>query len=117
MALVQLTLETVKQLDYGTAYEAFQTALERAVRDCIDRPGDDRARKVIFQFTLKPNSEVHGNTISCEGAKGTFQIRCKLPDWETGTVDFGVKKNGIIYFSEESPEDHRQQTIFDGSEE
>lgn len=113
MALKVLTLDTLKDLDFGKAESAFRIALERAVRDCLDRPGDDRQRKVIFQLTLKPVAEIMGQTISCEGAQGAFQVRCKIPDWETQAVDFGVKQNGTLYFSEESPRDHKQTTIFD----
>jgi hypothetical protein len=44
--LTKLTLESVKDLDMGTVAVAFQRHLERAVQDCLDRPGDLRLRPV-----------------------------------------------------------------------
>ena len=111
MALKELTLDTIKDLDFGKAAVGFKVALERAVKDCNDRPSDDRKRTVVLSLTLVPVKEISGNTISCEGAKGVFQVRCKIPDWEMDTVDFGVKNNGMLYFSEESPKNHRQGTM------
>jgi hypothetical protein len=46
MALLQLRLETLKNLDFGRPPAAFEQALGDAVRDCCDRPGDKRPRKV-----------------------------------------------------------------------
>jgi hypothetical protein len=113
MALMQLTLENLHNLDMGAAAAAFKVALERAVRDCIARPSDDRARKVTFEFALKPVKDINDNVITCEGAKGSFKVRAKIPDWETRECDFGVKTNGMLYFSEESPQNHRQQSFHD----
>lgn len=111
MGLINLSLETLKDLDFGAAEAAFRQALERAVQDCLDRPGDDRARKILLQMTLKPVKVIRGNTIDCDGARGLFQVRCKIPDWETREVDFGVRNNGTLYFSPESPDNHRQGTL------
>jgi len=118
VTLKELTLQNIEALDFGKAARAFQLALRRAVDDCNDRPADNRARKITFQLELKPVKEIEGNCISCAGARGTFQVRCKIPDYQTEEVDFGVKSNGIIYFSEESPKDHRQSTMaFDEGDE
>ncbi len=113
MALKVLNLDTIKDLDLGRVGVGFGRLLEQAVRDCLDRPADERARKLILQLSLKPKSEIVGQTVSCEGAAGVAQLRLKLPDYESQEVDFGVKQNGKLIFSEDSPRDHRQATMFD----
>ena len=117
MALKVLTLDTIKDLDLGRVGVGFSRLLEQAVRDCLDRPGDERARKLILQSALKPKAEIVGQTVSCEGAAGVAQLRLKLPDYESQEVDFGVKQNGRLVFNEESPRDHRQATLFGAEDE
>jgi hypothetical protein len=107
--LLPLTLDTIHQLHDPD--KAFQIALQRAVKDCIDRPSDERSRKVTLQINLTPVKEVIDNVISCEGAHGLFQVRCKIPDWETRTYDFGVRTNGALVFNPDSPGNHRQKAF------
>jgi hypothetical protein len=116
MSLQRLTLETIKDLDSGIAMETFQTAVQRAVKDCMDRPGDKRARKVVLQFAITPVATISGNQIDCEGAKGVFQCKTKIPDYETREVDFGVQQSGDLIFNPDSPRDHKQMTCLDGDE-
>lgn len=111
MAVKQLTLDTLKDCDFGKSDKAFRVALERAVRDCLDRPADDRARQVALMIELVPVKEIHDNVISCEGAKGKFKIQCKLPAWETEAVSFGVQTNGNLLFNEDSPRDFHQNSL------
>ena len=113
MALKVLTLDTLQDLDMGRAPEAFQIELTRAVKDCLDRPNDERKRVISIELNLVPVKEVHGNTISCEGAKGTFIIKCKIPNRETQVCDFGVKQNGQLFFNEDNPRDHKQTTLLE----
>lgn len=114
-----LTLDTIQHLDMGKAALTFDDCLHRGVRDCIERPGDKRPRKVEMQLTLTPLTEIHGKSISCEGAKGVFVIRVTVPNYQTGEVDFGVRNTGALIFSPENPHDHRQTSLIeeDSSEE
>ena len=111
MSLKRLSLESIKELDGGAAMQTFQTAVQRAVKDCIDRPGDKRPRKVVLQLAITPVPVIQGNVIDCDGAKGAFQCKVKIPDWETRTVDFGVQNSGDLIFNPDSPHDHRQTTM------
>jgi hypothetical protein len=38
---MRLSLENIKEVQGGAPLEMFQSALRRAVKDCIDRPGDN----------------------------------------------------------------------------
>jgi hypothetical protein len=116
MGLMRLSLESIKEVQGGVALEMFQNALHRAVRDCIDRPGDKRVRKVTLQMNVTPVAVVNGNTIDCDGAKGVFQCRSKMPDYETAEIDFGVQNSGDLIFNPDSPRDHRQTTLLPSDE-
>lgn len=52
MPLVQLTLESINDLDDGRVAVAFMQELRRAVTDCMDRPGDTTARSVSLETAL-----------------------------------------------------------------
>ena len=116
LGIFRLSADTLSKLDHGRAAAALNTAIQKAVRDCLERPGDDRARTVTLQMTVKPISEVIQNEISCEGATGQYKVKVAVPDWESQKLGFGVKQNGDLVFSENSPANHLQTTIFDEEE-
>lgn len=116
MGLMRFDLDTLKSLDGGIAPKMFLDAMRRAVKDCLERPGDKRARKVTLQMTLTPVPVINGNTIDCDGARGAFQCKVKIPDYETREVDFGVQNSGDLIFNPDSPRDHRQTTLLDDQE-
>ena len=91
LGLFRLGADTLANLDRGRAAAALNAALQQAVKDCINRPGDDRARKVTMVLEIKPVSETINNEISCEGAQGKYGVRLRVPDWESNTLDFGVR--------------------------
>jgi flagellar hook-basal body complex protein FliE len=107
----ELTLETVPLLAHGQVMIRFGKLLKQAIDDCIDRPGDDRARKLTLQLDIKPIKEVTDNVISCEGAGITVQLRLKIPDFQTKVLDIGVKQTGHAWFNADSPDNSRQTTL------
>lgn len=111
MELVKLTTETLSRLDRGKYKATLEQAFQRAVQDCIDRPGDDRNRQVTVQFDLAPTVEVEDNVMYCDGVKARYQVRAKLPNWESKVLDFGVRKDGSLVFNEASPDNHRQMAL------
>jgi hypothetical protein len=48
-----------------------------------------------------------------DAVKGTFKVKCNLPNMETKAVDFGVARNGDLVFNPDSPYNHRQTTMLD----
>ena len=113
LSLKCLTLETLDKIDYGKGSMAFQCHLARAVHDCIDRPGDKRARKITIQLNLCPVAEINGTQIDCDSISGTVKVASKIPDHETNIIDFGIDGNGNLLFNPDSPGNHRQTTMLD----
>jgi hypothetical protein len=109
MSLVNLKLETLKDLDFGRPAVAFDSGLADAVRDCIDRPGDKRPRKVTLEFVIGPQRDETG---VCDGVTGEFKIKTTLPHRQTKPYSFGLNRQGKLFFSEEAPE-NVDQTTFD----
>lgn len=115
--LFALTASTLVKLDRGAAAAALDKAIGQAVRDCLDRPSDDRPRKITMTLEITPLKEVIGSVVSCEGARGVYKVRMRQPDWESKTLDFGVRENGTLVFAEMNPNNHRQPLLFEHGEE
>lgn len=57
----EVSLDTLKELDGGKAWHAFQRHVRRAAMDCMDRPGDAKPRKVVLELELTPVTEDDGD--------------------------------------------------------
>ena len=114
--LRKLSADTLGLLDRGKCKATLEAALQRTVQDCIDRPSDDRKRKVTLQFDLAPVCEVDDKIVYCDGVKATYQVKATMPNWESRPLDFGVQRDGSLVFNEESPDNHRQMTLPNGEE-
>jgi hypothetical protein len=114
MSLIELKLEALKSLDFGRPAVAFEQGLRDAARDCIDRPADKRPRKVTFEFVLTPMQEEDGD---CNHAEGHFRVKTILPHRQTKPYSFGLKKQGTLFFSENSPQNVDQLAFEDVDED
>lgn len=109
--LLPVKLETLFRLDDGAVAEAFNRNVEIAAGDCENRPADDRVRRITLELQVKPVKQIRENAIFCDGARCICKVRLTLPDRETRTLDFGVRKTrhgGLFVFSELEPTNHRQ---------
>lgn len=79
MPFLELTLASLDQLDDGRVSKAFLHELQRAVKDCMDRPGDKKPRTVTLELNIKPVVSSEGGLIEMEGADGEFTIKSKVP--------------------------------------
>lgn len=113
MSLHALTLENLENLDLGKASAAFNLQIRRIAEDCLDRPGDGNARKVTLEVVAKPVTNDDG---SADRVKLQIQVTSKIPSYRTRVYDLGLRKNGVLVFSEESPENFDQTTMFDGED-
>lgn len=110
MTFVQLSLTSLQDLDDGRVLVAFNHELTRAVKDCLDRPGDKNKRIVSLEFALTP---VVGDEGQCESAEGEFAIKSKVPTRKSKTYSFGVNRKGALIYSSNSPESVNQTTFDD----
>lgn len=112
MPFMELTLTSLDQLDDGRVAKAFLHELKRAVQDCMDRPGDDKARTVSLELKITPVVSTANGILEMEGANGEFSIKSKVPDRKSKTYSFRANKKGQLAYSSTSPED-ADQTTFD----
>ena len=108
MSIQQLSLETLRDLDMGKVMEAFNLHIARASRDCMDRPGDSKARSVTLQLALVPVLEPDG---SCDQVKAQVHISSKVPTHRTKVYSLGLRRNGALVFNPDSPDDINQTTL------
>jgi hypothetical protein len=108
MSIKALTLDSLKDLDMGKAFVAFQQHLTRAAADCIDRPGDGKARSVKLEIALVPVIEPDG---TCEEVRAQIAVSSKVPIHKTKVYSFGVRSNGAVTFNPDSPDNVSQGTF------
>lgn len=87
--LYKLQAASMANLDRGSLAVAIEKALQQAALDCIDRPTDDRARKVTVSIELKPKAEYDDDSRAIEivGVEGKYKVKCAVPDRESKGTD------------------------------
>jgi hypothetical protein len=108
-----LTLDALKTLDLGKSQEAFQLHLRRLAQDCLDRPAESKARTLTMQVGVVPVTEGDG---TCERVRLQIHFTSAVPKHRTRVYDMALRKNATLVFSEDSPENFDQTTIFDDGE-
>lgn len=115
-SLIFFSLEALQHLDGGKAAIAFRRAVEDCVRDCQDRPLDDKARKVTLELSITPvagEDPEFENSYRAESVEGQFKISTALPKRQTKPYSFGIDAKGRMFFSKNSPENVAQTTFDD----
>ena len=110
MALLPLNMKTLAVLDDEKIAATFDTELEHLVRDCTERPHDERPRKLTIEFAITPDKEEDGMV------HGDWKIKSTVPHRQTKRKEFNIRKvNGrpTLVFSENSEDDFRQTTLDD----
>lgn len=111
--LREFTLANLCKLDDGKAERAFLLLCNRAAKDCLDRPGENKSRKILLEVTIAPVMNQDG---TADEVTAQLSARSKTPDYKTRQYSFGLRANGIMVFSEDSPADVNQSTFFDNTE-
>ena len=93
-----LSLASLQKLDCGNISDAFDAALKRAVADCVNRPREDRARKINLQVELTPDQE--GDDVDV-----TVQVKETIPSHQSTPLRMSVRKQGsqlmLVFQTEE----------------
>lgn len=108
MAIRELGLHTLKDIDGGAIVAEFDRHLERARQDCADRPDIGKARKVVLEVSIVPD-----DTGSVVGVG--FNVKSSMPKGEIQPYQMALKSTGIT-FSDAAPENPAQAT-FGGEDE
>jgi len=113
MAIKPLNLESLHDLDGGRPAAAFLQRLTQAVRDCQDRPGDDRHRKVVMQVELWPVADHDEETqaVYLAGVKVAFQFKTTIPTQQTRDYTMAATHQGLLQFNEDELKNPRQRTL------
>lgn len=110
---VAFTLENIAKIGNGRVAKQFESLLQRIVLDCLARPADETARKITLTASIIPKLGDDTAIIECDGVAVDFEITAKVPTHRSPTYSMGVNKNAQLWFKEDSPDDHRQQTLGD----
>lgn len=105
---MQLSLDTLKDFDFGKAAVAWEKALGQVVKDCLDRPGEEKARTVTMTTNIRPIVQQDGDVVDVEV---DFSVKAKLPPWQTAGRPAIPSRNGQLFFSDMAPDNPRQTTI------
>lgn len=111
--LVQLNLQHLVLLDprIGAMVEA---DLATIARDCMNRPTDTRARKLVLQFEITPVPDIDpqdSQSVSCDRVQVSLQSKTTLPNRKTAVFPMDVSKGGMR-FNADLPSNLDQQTLF-----
>lgn len=104
---IRLSLATLGQLDLGKVDAAFANELRHVVKDCIDRPHEGQARKVVIELAVTPRP----SDGVCSVVDGEFTLKSTVPPRRTRPYEMAVHASGALMVNPESPEDVRQGTL------
>jgi hypothetical protein len=108
-----LSLDTLRDFDFGKAAVTFQAHLKNAVRDILDRPGDKTARAVIMETKITPVVHQDGDVID---ANVQFLFSVKIPKFSTAERPLVVSRQGDLFFQKDSPDNPRQSSLIEDDE-
>lgn len=104
---IRLSLATLGQLDLGKIDAAFAAELRHVVKDCIDRPHEESARKVVLELAVTPRA----SDGVCSVVDGEFTLKSTVPPRRTRPYEMAVHASGQLLVNPESPDDIRQGTL------
>lgn len=99
----ELTLSTISDLD-DRIDKVIQQELQRAARDCRERPEEGKPRKVMLQIELTPVFEDG----ECGDINVQFFVDGKNPTRRTRLYRVGVNRQNKLFFSPDNPQDISQ---------
>ena len=105
----ELTLENLKDLDFGKAAKIWEQKLSGIITDCFERPNESGPRELSLVAKIKPETDQAGD---CSDVKVEFHVKTRLPSEHTKQYSMGVTKHGHVFFAEDSS-DNPDQLSFD----
>lgn len=100
MAVKELQLATLADLDGGKIAVAWQQALKRLIADCEDRPGEYAARELTLTLSITPVMDRAG---MCEEVGIQGVVTAKAPKLKSKVYAMGVRRDQRLAFSDSQP--------------
>lgn len=113
----RFTLENLPQLDFGIVPEVFDREMKRVVKDCMDRPHDDKARAVNIKFAVKPLPSPSAQGMACDEVQVEVEVDSAVPKQRTKIYTMRTKADGGLVFHPDLPDDPDERTIMDEADE
>ncbi len=110
---VELSLENLGQLDFGKIIAAFNHEREHVVKDCLDRPQDDKPRKIVITFLLKPICDETSRTIDCDSIDVGCEVSSVVPKRRTTIYSMKPRQDGGLTFHPDLASDAEGSTLYD----
>lgn len=110
MNRVRFGLESLGQLDMGKIIAAFDAERARVVQDCLDRPGDKKARAVTLEFLFAPVPNQLG---TCEEVMMECKVTSKVPKRQTKIYTMSPNSKGDLAFHPDLPDEPDGSTLYD----
>lgn len=114
MGIKEFVISNLSEIDSGRIAEALKLQLQRVLDDCRDRPNLDKPRKIKLQIEVTPTADPR--TFALDGVNMSFRINSTFPNMERIDLNLGCKADGRLYYSENSPSNFDQKTVFDDDE-
>lgn len=92
---VQLCTESLAKYRGGELAEVLNEALDRAIRDCEDRPSLAAGRKVTLEFTIKPKSKTKGSNVQLEGVDLAYKVKDTLPAQQSEAMALDIDADPV----------------------
>ena len=109
MARKKLECRVIADLDPASAV-MFNDYVKECVKDCQDRSGLIKARKVILTCTLVPDADSKGDM---DGVLMNFKVRKSVPEIGGRTFSLTATKSGDLIFNDADPTSHHTQMTID----
>lgn len=106
---VDMTFETLHDLEGGKYAALLRNHLANLARDCIDRPMDDKERTLTIQFRMKP--VLDPETRDCERVDMSLEMKSKVPVFRTKKFQLRPHNRGFL-INRDFPDDLDQPALF-----
>jgi len=104
---VELSLETLAELDGGIVNAIVADLQTKAAIDCMNRPEESKPRTINVQLEYTPVFE-RGE---CVDVNVQVLVKAAQPVSRTRVYRVGVKRNGRLFFAPENPDDIGQRGL------
>lgn len=105
-----LTLNSLEELD-PVIFLEWQKSLQAAVRDCADRPHEEKPREIALIVKVTPVRDIDGANMACVGVEAELTVKSTRPAHTRGGKSMSIYADGQCAFNPLSPHNVQQRTL------